>query len=498
MCAKEADTPAIVYDHVLVLGPGIDDAETLISTLTQHCEQKGLSFCIIGDGKNHLPDNAFEQLDGHLGAKTRIDINGHGTFRESKLNPPQKEHYIHVFKNVCRTSRLLDELTVSAEGSDVGGMQVHLWSCYGGVARSDIQTLPFGVFLINHASDVYPTSFSQSTKWECEGICRYPLYPLEEFAHVIVTSPETSTLSIMLSDEHRLEYTARTAKHPITIASELGRYLKAHSLMKYAAAIESIQVPSFSGDADKTSYVEKVKGVSVNDDSLMEYMEAAYIVKVLHEKYAYVEDYLDKTGQNPDAVILPHEETALYHAVTKGDGRMVRLLIGRGADAKKRIEDGSTYVGLAVQLGYKNVLKLLIEEGHVELDLARNDGLTPLMMAVQKGSSNMVTILLRHQANPNVQHSSGIEALHLAAQYGHTKIAEALITHGADVTRQYKGMGAIEIARSGGHEETANVIKATYLQQRREQKTRHGHHIVSSMLKRLRIASAKGDDSPGL
>lgn len=54
-------------------------------------------------------------------------------------------------------------------------------------------------------------------------------------------------------------------------------------------------------------------------------------------------------------------------------------------------------------------------------------GSTPLMKAAEKGDLELVDILLRHGADPNLSNNSGEFALLLASQYGHDKVVERLL-----------------------------------------------------------------------
>lgn len=61
-------------------------------------------------------------------------------------------------------------------------------------------------------------------------------------------------------------------------------------------------------------------------------------------------------------------------------------------------------------------------------------GLTPLSEECrQRGSVEVVKLLLKHQADVNIVDGDGWAALHYAAWWGHVEVAELLLVHGAKV-----------------------------------------------------------------
>ena len=50
---------------------------------------------------------------------------------------------------------------------------------------------------------------------------------------------------------------------------------------------------------------------------------------------------------------------------------------------------------------------------------AFNDGVTPLSMASQNGYTDIVSLLLKANANPNLHRNDGVTPLFIASQFGH-------------------------------------------------------------------------------
>ena len=80
-------------------------------------------------------------------------------------------------------------------------------------------------------------------------------------------------------------------------------------------------------------------------------------------------------------------------------------------------------------------------------------GLTPLLAAVQQGNADICGILLAHGSNVNeVDPSTEVTALHLAALNGDNASVEALLSWGAEVNQQnHLGSTPLHLACQEGH-----------------------------------------------
>ncbi len=85
---------------------------------------------------------------------------------------------------------------------------------------------------------------------------------------------------------------------------------------------------------------------------------------------------------------------------------------------------------------------------------------TPLHTAVAQGNIRMVTLLLKHRADPNKQDSNGNSALHLAAHYGREDALSALLSSGArkDV-RNKEGRTPLDEANRMEHAGAADMLR---------------------------------------
>src|SRR5215471_1932317 len=102
---------------------------------------------------------------------------------------------------------------------------------------------------------------------------------------------------------------------------------------------------------------------------------------------------------------------------------------------------------LAIKFGDANEIETALKNGS-DPDIALNPlGQTPLMLAVMKGSHQIVEMLLEAGADPNAQDNTGATALMLIWDCD-IEITKALIEAGADQElRNNAGETALDIAR---------------------------------------------------
>ena len=109
------------------------------------------------------------------------------------------------------------------------------------------------------------------------------------------------------------------------------------------------------------------------------------------------------------------------------------------------IKDGRCGLMIAVQRGDKKVVKFLIEKG-ADIDLKDHDGESALIRAINFGNVEIVNLLLKHGAEPNQTDNEGLPALTCACkkrfaykknELRQVEIVKLLLKHGANIDLQY-------------------------------------------------------------
>lgn len=112
-----------------------------------------------------------------------------------------------------------------------------------------------------------------------------------------------------------------------------------------------------------------------------------------------------------------------------GHEHCVALLLSRGADAARASLNATKMMPLHSATAARSVAiaRILIAAG-APVDARRSDGsgLTPLMMAALDGEDELVELLLRHGANPDLRDDNDMSAADHARSNGYEALAERL------------------------------------------------------------------------
>ena len=150
----------------------------------------------------------------------------------------------------------------------------------------------------------------------------------------------------------------------------------------------------------------------------------------------------------------------LCEAVAKGDTKLVKMLLKKGADVNAKNTKGITPLVYAVAGGYEELVKMLIDRG-VDVNAIANDGRRALYISVARGDLGIVKLLIEAKADVNIKDGHGSAALHTAAVWDRQEIAEMLIEAGADVSAiDGEGNSTLDLAQWWSSEKTAKLLKA--------------------------------------
>lgn len=122
----------------------------------------------------------------------------------------------------------------------------------------------------------------------------------------------------------------------------------------------------------------------------------------------------------------------LYFAASAFDAPGAKAALTRGADANFSRNNRSV-LSWAAQSGSADVVQTLID-AHARLNDQDGIGHTPLMRAVDLGHIDVVKVLLKAKADPDIKTEDGTTALILAVKYSTIKpeIVQGLLDAGAD------------------------------------------------------------------
>lgn len=118
----------------------------------------------------------------------------------------------------------------------------------------------------------------------------------------------------------------------------------------------------------------------------------------------------------------------------------------------------------AVQRGDLEALRRLLAQGQ-NINARDRYGQTALMLAARDGQSEMVTLLVQHEALLDHTAKYGLSALMLAVISGHAGIVKILVNAGADATIRGTGApgfankAAVDLAVAQGRHDIADLLR---------------------------------------
>ena len=117
--------------------------------------------------------------------------------------------------------------------------------------------------------------------------------------------------------------------------------------------------------------------------------------------------------------------STLMYASLLGKTRVVRFLIGNGADYEQLDNVGWNSLMYASRCGNFETCRFLVKHGS-RINIQAIDGTTPLMVAASKGHFKVVKLLVKNGADIQIKNNTGISAIGIAERNGHNEIAEFL------------------------------------------------------------------------
>ena len=146
-------------------------------------------------------------------------------------------------------------------------------------------------------------------------------------------------------------------------------------------------------------------------------------------------------------------------------GNLIRVqeLIASGVNVNAARDDGKTPLLIASYKGHTEIANFLLAAGaNVNAALNSDSGKTPLFFAVWRGHTEIVNALIAAGANVNAALITGDTPLFIASENGNIEIVNALLAAGANVNAaRDTGETPLFIASENGNIEIVNALIAT-------------------------------------
>ncbi len=161
--------------------------------------------------------------------------------------------------------------------------------------------------------------------------------------------------------------------------------------------------------------------------------------------------------------------TPLAYAAGFGQMEVLRFLVARGADVNARDPRGLSALHLTVYTGQLQTLRFLLDRG-ADVRAKGPSGMAPLHWA-NRGSAEVVRLLIERKAEINARNDYGNTSLILAAREGNREVVAALVEAGADVNaaNPLTGDGPLDVAIQEGRGGIATFLRSKGAEPRKDQ-----------------------------
>ena len=189
--------------------------------------------------------------------------------------------------------------------------------------------------------------------------------------------------------------------------------------------------------------------------------------------------------------------TALMWAAVGGHPEIIKLLLDSGAQVNKKTVEGFTALHTAISSDRKEAVKLLLEKGADPNSVAGKDQKTPLIFGVEKGSDDIVGLLISGGANADLKDNYGKSALDYASGTAKIAIAKRILP----VSKEIRPETADILIRNAIETGDNDIIKAVLAKKpaipEPDRKNALERAINSNRIEIIKLLLSQWDD-PGL
>ncbi|KAG8454221.1 hypothetical protein GDO86_000745 [Hymenochirus boettgeri] len=255
------------------------------------------------------------------------------------------------------------------------------------------------------------------------------------------TAGHVGVVEILLDNGADIEaQSERTKDTPLSLACSGGRQEVVELLLARAANKEHRNVSDYTplSLAASGGYVNIIKillnaGAEINSRTGSKLGISPLMLAAMNGHTAAVKLLLDM-GSDINAQIETNRNTALTLACFQGRTEVVSLLLDRKANVEHRAKTGLTPLMEAASGGYAEVGRVLLDKGaDVNAPPVPSSRDTALTIAADKGHYKFCELLISRGAHIDVRNKKGNTPLWLAANGGHLDVVQLLVQAGADV-----------------------------------------------------------------
>jgi ankyrin repeat protein len=183
------------------------------------------------------------------------------------------------------------------------------------------------------------------------------------------------------------------------------------------------------------------------------------ILAILQSDLNRYGSYLDVLHADDVNLADNHGNTPLMFAAKHGLLTVLQALMNKGADVNIAEINGWTPLMIAAEKGLLAITQALLSAPAIDINAIKPDGVTALIIAASNGKDDVVKALINKGANVNLADNNGWTPLMFAAEKGHLTTIQALLSApGINIdAKKSDGGTALYLAASNGKDD---VVKA--------------------------------------
>ncbi|MBP5406433.1 ankyrin repeat domain-containing protein [bacterium] len=168
-----------------------------------------------------------------------------------------------------------------------------------------------------------------------------------------------------------------------------------------------------------------------------EFNEKSFIQAIKDKRSDIVKLFID-SGMSPDTTFKAgkYQVPVIFYVIESGDEMSFQVLLHSKADLLASVK-GVSVLDKAAQKGTPEIISLIVKSG-ADINTKGYHGMTPLMTAIENDNNGAAWLLLQSGADVNAGDINGITPLMRAISKGNVDIVRELIKKGADVNAQTK------------------------------------------------------------